>query len=130
MDLHHSYDWSESGHSKPIVAGPTRNILISVLYLISLIFWVQLIQITYDFVGVWYLVPFIIGLMFPLLSVNLNFLQLAEEKGLRYTVKNINRVFNLSILQIKRIFSDDDDVSLAQKKQDEEDKKFLLGEDE
>ena len=68
--------------------------------------------------------------MSPFIMGNLNFIQLAEEKGAVFAIRNINRVVSLTILQIKRDILEDDEVSIAKKKQEEEDLKFLLGEDE
>ena len=55
---------------------------------------------------------------------------IGRGKGVVFAIKNINRVVSLTILQIKRDFSDDDEVSMAKKRQEEEDLKLLLGEGE
>ena len=106
-----------------------RLVMLS-LFLGSAFFWIGLFAQTYDYTAAWYLVFLLFILASPFIMGNLNFIQLAEEKGAVFAIKNINRVVSLTILQIKRDFSEDDEVSMAKKRQEEKDLKFLLGEGE
>ena len=100
------------------------------LALVSGFFWIGLFAQTYDYTEAWYLVFLLFILMSPFIMGNLNFLQLVDEKGIIFAIKNIKRVVGLTTLQVIRNFSEDDEVSMAKKRQEEEDLKFLLGEDE
>lgn len=97
------------------------------LYLVGALFWVGLFRLTYDYTEAWYLLFLLFIIMSPFMMGNLNFIQLAEERGAMFAIKNINRVVTLTFLQITR---EDDEVSIAKKRQEEKDLKFLLGEDE
>ena len=101
-----------------------------ILFLVGALFWVGLFTLAYDYTEAWYLLFLLFILMSPFMMGHLNFIHLAEEKGAMFAIKNINRVVALTILQIKRDLSEDDEVSMAKKRQEEKDLKFLLGEDE
>ena len=103
-----------------------RLVMLS-LFLVGALFWVGLFTLAYDYTEAWYVLILLFILMSPFMMGHLNFIQLAEEKGAMFAIKNINRVVTLTILQLTR---EDDEVSIAQKRQEEKDLKFLLGEDE
>ena len=107
-----------------------HNGLTTVLFIISTIFWYQFYSFSYQLTGAWYFVILIFTLMSPFILLNLNFLKLSEEKGAMFAIMNIDRVIGLTILEIKRNFSEDDEVRLAEKRREEMDLKFLIGEDE
>ena len=105
-----------------------HNIIMGTLFLISIIFWFGLISYAFDFVEEWYFRIIIIIPLLPIIMLNLNFLHMAEEKGLRFAVKNIDRPFKLLIIQIKREFSEERHA--IEREQEKADMKFLLNEEE
>ena len=105
------------------------------MFLISIIFWFGLISYAFDFVEEWYFRIIIIIPLLPIIMVNLNFLHMAEEKGLRFALKNIDRPFKLLIIQIKREFSEErraieSERRAIESEQEKADMKFLLNEEE
>ena len=88
----------------------THNFIAATLTLASFIFWVGLILVAFEIMDEWWIRIVIIILLLNPILVNLYFLQMIEEKGLMFALKNFDRPFKLLGIQIKGKSSQEDGI--------------------
>jgi len=104
--------------------------VVATCWLISGVIWFGLASYAFEYVNEWTYRIVIIILFMPIIMLNISLLEMRDAKGIRYTLKNIDKPFKLLIIKIKRFISEEKERSGKAKANRESDFHFLIGEEE